>query len=243
MRSVLKYSIFIFLFFTLIFVGQVQSSVIRTSEVSTVVTVNPDGSYTYNYTVKNTSPAPQWIWNEVEVWPTIVDFEIPLNHPSVVWNISSPEGWGYEFISYDEYILRYGEHPFNSPWVLHWYTGEIPDHVRQFTNGNEIENGNEIGFKPIVPGGYNNRFETNYYEPQTDGFIFTSFQLPVSGPYLASWVDEFRSLGDPPLPGGTVGGGGTPPFNPIPIPSTFLLLISAFAGLIGLKRNKIFKKF
>lgn len=195
----------------------------RTSEVSTQIKQNQDGSYTYNYTLKNTSPAPQLV-GDVGVWPTIIDFEIPLNNPSVVCNISSPDQWSYEFISYNDYILRFGEpNPFLSPYVIHWYTLLIP---------------NGVGTKPIVPEGYNSIFGTNYYEPQTDGFIFTSFQPPVSGPYLASWWDEFRNIGDPPLPGGSpVGGGGTPSFNPIPIPPTFLLLISGLAGIFALRKR------
>lgn len=216
------------------------AQVIRTSDVSTVVSGPPGGPYTYNYTVRNTSPAPQWI-DDIEVWPTIVDYEVPLDDPSLVWDILSPEEWGYEFISFDEYIMRFGEpNPFLSPWVLHWYTGGLVDAVA------EVEvmiDGDLVGFKPIVPTGYNSRFETSYYEPETDGFIFTSNLSPVSGPYLASWQDQFRNIGDPPLPGGApVSGGGTPPFHPIPEPSSLLLLGIGLSGLVGLVRKKLFKK-
>jgi len=217
----------------------VSAEVIRTSEVSTVVTVNPDGTYTYNYTVKNTSHAPQWIDEVIEVWPTIVDFEVPLDHPSIVWDIGSPEEWAYEFISFDEYQMRFGEpNPFSSPWVLHWYT-MFP----AFDRGALSANGEGIvtGFKPIVPEGYNARWETNYYEPETDGFIFTSNLPPVNGPYLASWWDEERNIGDPPLPGGAVGGGGTPPFHPVPEPATWFLFGSGLAGIIGFGKKRLFQ--
>lgn len=214
--------------------SNVSAEVIRTSEVSTVVTANPDGTYTYNYTVRNTSPAPQWI-GDIEVWPTIIDYEVPLDDPSVVWNILSPSGWGYEFISYDEYRMRFGEpNPFASPWVLHWYTGGVAYDVPENVFATAI-----VGFMPIVPSGYNERFGTDYYEPQTDGFIFTSNLSPVSGPYLASWRDDFRNIGDPPLPGGTVGGGGTPPFNPVPEPSTWLLFSSGLVGIIGFGKKRL----
>lgn len=87
--------------------------IIRTSEVSTIVTNNQDGTFTYNYTVKNTFPAPQWLGipNGIttQVWPMIVDYEVPLDSLSVVWDIKSPDGWTYEFISFSDYMKRYGE--------------------------------------------------------------------------------------------------------------------------------------
>lgn len=214
----------------------------RTSEVTSVVTINPDGTFKYNYTVINTSPAPQWIESEggvevevevwpTEVWPTIVDYEVPLDSPGDIWGILSPEYWSYEILSYSDYITRFGEpNPFGAPYILHWYTGytdtEFPSPMVP------------VGYKPIVPVGYNARFESDYYEPSTDGFIFTSTFSPVDGPYLTSWQDEFRFIGDPPLPGGgPIGGGGTPPFSPVPEPSTMLLLGLGF-GLFGVGRVK-----
>ncbi|MEM3485804.1 MAG: hypothetical protein QXI12_09300 [Candidatus Methanomethyliaceae archaeon] len=229
---------FLCLCFTLAFAQYAFSdtvTVIRTSEVSAVVTQNNDGSYNYNYTVKNTSPAPQWIFGEVEVWPMIVDFEIPLNSPNDVWNVKSPEGWSYEFISFSDYQGRFGEpNPFMSPYVLHWYTGVEVVGPLAFTN-----EAIPILYKPIVPQGYNERFETNFYEPETDGFMMDSDLSPVSGPYSTSWQDHFRNIGDPPVPGGSVGGGGTPPFNPIPIPPTGILLLTGIGGLAYAKRKII----
>jgi len=95
--------------------------IIRTSEVTSEVTQNPNGKYTYNDTVTNTSPGPQFV-RELPVWPLIIDFEVPLESPSIVWDIASPETWDYEFISYGDYRSRFGEpNPFGAPWVLHWY--------------------------------------------------------------------------------------------------------------------------
>lgn len=219
----------------LLLVGQASAVVIRTSDVSTVVTPLPGGGFEYNYTVTNTSPAPQFEAG-IEVWPLIVDYEVPLDDPSVVRNVLSPDGWAFEFISADEYLFRFGEaNPFGSPWVLHWFTGSLP----AFATAAPLVIA--LDYKPIAPTGYNARFETSFYEPSTDGFIFESDLAPVNGPYLTSWFDDFRNIGDPPLPGGLVGGGGTPPFTAVSVPQTLALFAMGFVSLLlGRRRCAVF---
>ncbi len=125
----------------------------------------------------NDSPAPQWIWEEVEVWPSIVGYEIPLDHPSVVWSLTSPETWNYRFLSADEYQLEYGTpNPFLSAYVLQWYDEEF------FS---------QPAARMIVPTGFNERFEASEYEPFANGFSFLSELSPVDGPYANLWVDFF----------------------------------------------------
>jgi hypothetical protein len=192
-------------------------AVIRTSEVSTVITMD-GANFVYNYTVINTSPGDQDVFDpqteqSLFVWPTIVDFEIPIDSPAVVLSILSPEHWSSEILSASDYETRFGEpNSFGAAFIVHWFTDEP---------------------FPIVPTGYFDRFETLFYENSTDGFLLTSPLGPVNGPYLASWEDDFRQIADPPLPGGTVGGGGTLPFSTVPEPACTLLLFAGLAVLAG----------
>jgi hypothetical protein len=186
----------------------------RLSHIETVVNSNGDGTYTYNYRVVNDSPAPQSLFEEISVWPSIVGYEIPLDDPSVVWNVLSPATWGYRFLSANQYQTEYGEpNPFSSAYVLQWYDLEFGE-----------------GAKMIVPTGFNTNFETDHYEPYADGFSITSRLSPVDGPYANLWFDFFRNIGDPPLPGGSIGGGGLP-YTVIPEPP---LTVFSAVGLLGL---------
>lgn len=169
------------------------NGIIRSSHIETTVTPMGGGLFKYEYTVFNDSPAPQWIWSEVEVWPAIIGYEVPLDHPSLVWDVTSPDTWNYRFLSAAQYELEYGvPNPFLSAYVLQWYD-EIPMVARM-----------------IVPAGYNERFEASEYEPFANGFSFISNLSPVDGPYANLWLDLFRNIGDPPLPGGGLVGGGLP---------------------------------
>jgi hypothetical protein len=201
------------------FGGVVLDPVQRLSHIETAVTANVDGTYTYRYRVVNDSPAPQFTEEveagSVEVWPAIVGYEIPLDDPSLVWSIASPETWGYRFLSAGEYEQEYGQvNPFNSAYVLQWYDTEFFE-----------------GAKTIAPNGYNQAFNASEYEPYADGFAMTSRLGPVDGPYANLWADFFRNIGDPPLPGGNISG-GTLPYTPlIPEPPATAFGVVSLVGL------------
>lgn len=191
-------------------------SISRESHVETEVSSMP-GGYRYDYRVVNDSPAPQLSFAGVATWPAIVGYEIPLDHPSVVWGVQSPATWDHRFLSAAEYAATYGApNPFHSLYVLQWYY-----------TGAGVEGGAEPLEPPfvlpgpggpssvspggmVVPLGYNLVFGSSDYEPGAEGFSLMSNLSPVDGPYANLWLDAERNVGDPPLPGSSFSNGGLP---------------------------------
>ncbi|MDH7502150.1 MAG: hypothetical protein QHJ82_05460 [Verrucomicrobiota bacterium] len=173
--------------------------VIRQSHVVTTVQNEGGGVYRYEYELFNDSPGAQP--PDGMCWPAIIGYEVPLDSPSVVWDITWPDTWYYWFLSAEQYELEYGTvNPFNSAYVLQWYDYQLTE-------------------KMIVPTNFNLTFETDHYEPSASGFGFRSYLAPVDGPYAAVWLDFYRNVGDPPLPGGSLSGGALP-YQPVPeVPS------------------------
>lgn len=198
------------------------NTIIRQSHVDATVTPESGGVYWYQYTLFNDSPGAQP--PDDAVWPAIIGYEIPLDHPDVIWDIFSPDTWSYRFFSAAEYELMYGTpNPFNSAYVLQWYDAQFF----------EVE-------KMIVPSGYNETFEQDHYEPYAEGFSFRSYLSPEDGPYAAVWFDLYRFIGDPPLLGSGISGGGLP-YNPIPeMPSQGLAAIACLglASVAAWRRAK-----
>ncbi|MCS7091642.1 MAG: hypothetical protein RMN51_11910 [Verrucomicrobiota bacterium] len=192
----------------------------RTSYVATVV--EPVGDlYRYSYTVWNLS-TPGLHGELGMVWPSIIGWEIPLNSPSDVWEVTFPATWNYRFLSADEYENLYGvPNPFNAPWVLQWYDAELSNPVNSE--------------KMIVPEGFNAFFNDDEYEPYAEHFGFWSHLGPVDGPYAALWLDFFREIGDPPLPAGGTAGGTVPgiPYRRMPDSGASALMLMAI-GLFGM---------
>jgi len=88
--------------------------------------------------------------------------------------------------------------PFGARHFLHWYDQWPPSFEEEEAPAEE-----EMAIAPVDYAG-----PFTVYEFETDGFVLFSSFAPVDGPYLTSWVDEYRNVGDPPLPGGLPVGGG-----------------------------------
>lgn len=192
--------------------------VIRQSHVVTTVQNEGPGVYRYEYELFNDSPGAQP--PDASCWPAIIGYEIPLDSPSVVWDITFPNTWYYRFLSAAQYESEYGTvNPFNSAYVLQWYDNDLP-------------------MRMIVPTGFNETFETDHYEPSASGFGFRSYLAPVDGPYAAVWLDFGRLIGDPPLPGGSLSGGALP-YQPVPeVPSQTLASIACVGVALFCARHR-----
>lgn len=198
--------------------------------VSTVVTPIAGGNR-FTYTLTNTTACDPG----ANVWPAIVDFELPLTSPSDVSMIVSPPGWSYEFLTSVEYLARYGiPNPFNAPYILHWYDTVV------FDTPNTA--------KMIVPTGWMATSGIlDVYENYSAMFIFDS-PLPAvtDGPYASSWMDYTLRIGDPPLPanappvnGFTGGDGGLyyeqGEYTAVPEPATAALLALGLVALAAMR--------
>jgi len=216
----------------------------RQSKVTDSVTDNNDGTWTYDFTVHNTS-VPN---SEGEQGPPfIVDWELPWFGDAGIDEdtIASPDGWNYaiETIGTPNSSTGWGGHaswqdpadPFyagaGSPFtdvtqVLHWYdtcwarsrnSNARISAAAAVTCDDPLDNS-------IAPGA------------NLDGFGFLSTFGPTSAPYQASWdVLPVRS-GDPAFP---LGGFPNSPSLQIPEPDSLILLaIGAFGWLAQLPRRR-----
>jgi hypothetical protein len=199
------------------------------SRVTDIVTDNGDGSWTYEFTVYNDSPA-------VSEGPTlvIVDWELPYFDDSGITNVQSAYGWTWaiETIGVENPATGWSgvanwQQP-GDPWypgpdspfttatqVLHWFTLD----------------GNNSGIRPAgFEGG-------GSFVGSASGFSFTAPFPATAAPYQASWADLVIQTGDPAFPLGT----GAVPASPnaiVPLPAPLALLGAALAGLVGLQRRR-----
>jgi hypothetical protein len=220
-----------------IVVSSPEDEIVRSSTSSTVVTEVSPGIYEYNFTVNNTSDNYLTNWGGdafgyTALGPFIVDFEIPIYSLDVLHgglaNVASPANWAVELLTSAEYFARFGQDSgLGSDYILHWYDEGFTDPMPStaIAPSDYILPGGTYNGEPVVGD------QVDVHMGTLDGFIIQSTYAPVDGPYSTSWALGAWNIGDPPLPGGMVGGGGVPG---VPIPPA----ISMFTlGLIMLFRK------
>ncbi len=199
----------------------------RNSLVSDVVADNGNGTWTYNYTVHNTSL--QDDGNDFE--PFIVDWELPWFSDAGITSIMSPAGWAHaiEDVGTPNPFTGWGgvanwQDPAD-PWyagagspfttvsqVLHWY----------WCGGSESV---AFGAAVVVDGCDGSFGESIAPGNELSGFSFIADFDETAAPYQASWQFLPPRTGDPAFP---LGGGipNSPLVGAVPEP--------AVLGLLGL---------
>ena len=207
----------------------------RSSTVTDIVANNGNGTWTYNYTVNNTS---QFTAQGLERTPLLVDWELPWFGDAGIdiASIISPNGWavaietigvanaatGWEGIASwqdpsDPFFAGAGS-PFTTvTQVLHWYSG-------CFLFGGEIGGCFGVSTDGILPGG------------SLSGFSFVAAFDETAAPYQASWAVLPVRSGDPAFPLGGIP--NSPRVQGVPEPGLLGLLgIGLVAAMLGRRRR------
>lgn len=226
----MKKILFVFLFLLPITLSPVQGRAATTgfellwtksSAATAEVIDNNNGTWSYNFTVYNTSTAVEVGSGEGNGVPYIIDWEFPFFNTAGVQYINSPSTWNHsvetigtpnpaglwegiaQWLDPADPLYR-ADSPFNSATqVLHWF--------------------NQTGLG-IGPGN------------SQSGFSIIAGAGPIDAPYQASWDYGPVVTGDPPVPFRLP----TPQTGPVvPEPSTIILtgLGLAFLGVRGRIKN------
>lgn len=208
-------------------VGTAQAEWVRSSSVTDSAVNNGDGSWTYAYTLNNTSAG-----GSDDSTPLIVDWELPWFADMGIRDVVSPYGWNWAIETIGVVNNATGwagvaawQNP-SDPWysggtspyttgtqVLHWY--------------NACFNGETVGCEWNLQGAI-------WPEGSLTGFGFTASYAPTAAPYQASWVLSPVLTGDPLFPSaGVPGSPSVTNQQPGQVPEPGILALIGLAGLAG----------
>ncbi len=231
---------------------------IRSSKVTDVVTYNNDGTWTYDFTVHNTSkyddisgdgPEDDTFWEQ----PLIVDWELPFFYDMSISNIQSPDGWTFAIETIGQVNTTTGwegvaawQNPSdlwyagaNSPYTtgnlaLHWY---CVGGVNAGTDAARVsceDPATGLSDEPIFP---EDPFSSQGGGNSLSGFSFTAGFGPTNAPYQASWLTLPILTGDPAFPSAGVGSPSVVGQSTVPEPGMLSLLSLGLLGLYGTRRR------
>lgn len=221
--------------------GAAHADWTRSSWVADTVVDNGNGTWTYAYTLQNTSTGA--IENDVDDTPWIVDWELPWFGDMGITDITSPWGWSYaiETIGTPNAFTGWaGVAAWQDP-ADPWYAGP----TSPYTTGTQVLHWYSQCFTGFIDGGDGGiGCEWNLQngiapEQELNGFGFTANYAPTAAPYQASWATTPVMTGDPAFPAAGV------PASPSvtgqstgQVPEPGMLALLGLAGLAGILTRK-----
>ncbi len=213
----------------------------RSSTVTDSVVDNADGTWTYNYTVNNTSKSDGGPDRE----PFIVDWELPWFGDAGITNIMSPSGWNYSIETIgvansstgwegvaawqtpgDPFYAGAGS-PFTTVTeVLHWYSN-------CWVDGRESA---RIASAAAIVSCESPLQDAIMPEGSLSGFSFLADFDAVAAPYQASWAFQPVRTGDPAFPLGGIP--NSPRVSLVPEPGALGLLGAGLLTLLLGRRRR-----